>query len=207
MASFGRIAVVFAVCISFSAAEQIRAIVALHGSVVNGSVTFTQDPYGGPVTITGVVMGLSPGNHGMHVHEKGDLSGGCGSSGGHFNPGMTNHGGPSSAIRHVGDLGNINANSKGVATVAAVDSVVSLQNISPHCILGRTLVIHAGEDDYGLGGYSDSLTTGHAGARVACGIIGIMSPPTSSVSSIAISHCGSGLLLILIPAFLRFLLK
>ncbi|XP_046390381.1 superoxide dismutase [Cu-Zn]-like isoform X2 [Ischnura elegans] len=174
MASFGRIAVIFAVCMSFSAAEQIRAIVALHGSVVSGNVTFTQDEYGGPVTLTGVIMGLSPGNHGMHVHEKGDLSGGCASSGGHFNPEMVHHGAPSAAVRHVGDLGNIRATSQGTATITAVDSVISLIPTSPHSIVGRTLVIHAGEDDYGLGGYSDSLTTGHAGARVACGIIGII---------------------------------
>ena len=43
---------------------------------------------------------------------------------------------------------------------------------SPDIILSRGLVVHGGEDDLGKGGQSDSLTTGHAGARLACGIIG-----------------------------------
>ena len=38
-------------------------------------------------------------------------------------------------------------------------------------IVGRAMVLHAGEDDLGQGGESDSLTTGHAGARLGCGEI------------------------------------
>jgi len=33
--------------------------------------------------------------------------------------------------------------------------------------------VHADEDDLGRGGFPDSKTTGHAGARIACGVIGI----------------------------------
>ena len=43
-------------------------------------------------------------------------------------------------------------------------------------VVGRSVVIHADEDDLGLGGQSDSLTTGHAGARLACGVIGTCAP-------------------------------
>jgi len=35
------------------------------------------------------------------------------------------------------------------------------------------LMVCVGEDDLGLGGHDDSKTTGHAGGRVACGVIGI----------------------------------
>lgn len=38
-------------------------------------------------------------------------------------------------------------------------------------MIGRACVLHAGEDDYGKGGHSDSKVTGHAGARIACGLI------------------------------------
>jgi len=40
-------------------------------------------------------------------------------------------------------------------------------------VYGRALVVHAGEDDLGRGNYPDSKTTGHSGARVSCGVIGV----------------------------------
>lgn len=59
------------------------------------------------------IEGITPGLHGFHIHEKGDLSGGCKSAGGHYNPfGMT-HGSRESEERHVGDLGNIEADENG----------------------------------------------------------------------------------------------
>ena len=51
------------------------------------------------------------------------------------------------------------------------DSLVSL--IGVNSVIGRAFVVHADEDDLGKGGHSDSLTTGHAGGRLACGVIGI----------------------------------
>jgi Cu/Zn superoxide dismutase len=53
---------------------------------VRGNVTFTQNAAGEEVTVTGVIEGLTQGMHGFHIHEKGDLTGGCGSAAGHFNP-------------------------------------------------------------------------------------------------------------------------
>ena len=40
-------------------------------------------------------------------------------------------------------------------------------------VIRRSFVLHADEDDLGRGGFSDSKTTGHAGARIACGVIGL----------------------------------
>ncbi|CUA69980.1 Superoxide dismutase [Cu-Zn] [Prionace glauca] [Rhizoctonia solani] len=129
------------------------------------------------VKITADLKGLgAAGKKGFHVHEFGDLSNGCASAGGHFNPFGKNHGGPQSAERHAGDLGNIVAAADGTSKVEIEDKQISLY----HCdrnIIGRAFVVHAGEDDYGLGGQSDSLTTGHAGARLACGVIGYAPAP------------------------------
>lgn len=132
---------------------------------VNGVIRFVQVEED-RVVVEGTVEGLKPGLHGFHVHEFGDLSNGCISTGGHFNPHGKQHGAPTDENRHAGDLGNITADESGVAKVMLSDHVLKV-----HDIIGRALVVHADEDDLGRGGHEDSKTTGHAGARVSCGII------------------------------------
>jgi len=141
----------------------------LEGSV-KGTITFVQEG-DGATKVTGTVTGLTQGNHGFHVHQFGDYSSGCGSTGGHFNPAGKEHGGPEMAERHAGDLGNIVAGSDGSAVIDISDKFVPLSG--PNSIIGRAIVVHADEDDFGLGGQADSKTTGHAGARLSCGVIGL----------------------------------
>jgi Cu-Zn family superoxide dismutase len=83
-----------------------------------------------------------------------------------------NHGGPNDAVRHVGDLGNIQADADGVARIYISDKIISL--CGRNSIIGRAFVLHALEDDLGKGGVPDSLKTGNAGSRIGCGIIGIL---------------------------------
>jgi Cu-Zn family superoxide dismutase len=89
----------------------------------------------------------------------------------HFNPFKKNHGCPGKKERHVGDLGNLKTDAKGNAQYTFYDDVIRLRGTKAN-ILGRGLIIHADPDDCGSGGYPDSLTTGHAGKRIACAIIG-----------------------------------
>jgi Cu-Zn family superoxide dismutase len=108
--------------------------------------------------------------HAIHIHEFGDLSSGCDECCSHYNPFNRNHGSPDVYDRHVGDLGNIIANAQGIATIDIMDDLVKLHG--PYNVIGRSIVIHADADDMGLGGHADSLITGHAGKRLACGVIG-----------------------------------
>ena len=96
----------------------------------------------------------------------------CGSTGGHFNPTNKTHGDISAAVRHVGDYGNIQADNNGNIVGTFSDKVSKLYG--PMGIIGRTIVLHQLQDDLGLGNNTGSFTTGNAGARIACGVIGIL---------------------------------
>lgn len=74
-------------------------------------------------------------------------------------------------LTDVGDLGNVEADSNGVASVNLSDALISLQP-GVNNIVGRSLVVHADPDDLGQGGHELSKTTGNAGGRLACGVIG-----------------------------------
>jgi len=147
-----------------------RAVAVLHptqGNNVFGTVTFTKVQNG--IRIVADVSGLTPGMHGFHIHQYGDCSAPDGTSaGGHYNPHGVPHAGPDDDPRHVGDLGNLNANQNGQAHYERVDNVIAFSG--GNNILGHGMIVHAGEDDL------TSQPTGAAGARVACGVIGIAQP-------------------------------
>jgi Cu-Zn family superoxide dismutase len=109
--------------------------------------------------------------HGIHIHEAGDLTNQCMGACAHFNPTNKNHGGIDSKIRHVGDLGNINADKNGNIIMKFEDDIIKLRG-SKFNIIGRSVVIHQDADDNGLGGHEDSLITGHSGKRLCCAVIG-----------------------------------
>jgi Cu-Zn family superoxide dismutase len=142
------------------------AVAVLHpteGNAATGTVRFEATAVG--VEITTELEGLSPGDHGFHVHEYGDCSALDGTSaGGHFNPEGVPHAGPDAAERHVGDLGNVTADSAGRVRSTWTDLVIALDG--PHSIVGRAVVVHGGADDL------TSQPSGAAGPRVACGVVG-----------------------------------
>jgi Cu-Zn family superoxide dismutase len=111
------------------------------------------------------IAGLTPGEHGFHVHEAGDCSAPDASSAkGHFNPAGKQHGHHGGGERHAGDMPNLVADAAGNATVNGEVTLLSLGN-DANGIINRSVVIHADPDDY------KSQPAGNSGKRVACGTI------------------------------------
>src|SRR5204863_8868221 len=126
----------------------LKAIAVLHptgSNKVSGTVTFTEVADG--VQVQAEITGLTPGNHGFHVHEFGDCSAAdLSSAGGHFNPTNKPHAGPDDMARHVGDMGNIEADASGAAKLDYVDHNISLVK-DKSSVIGRSVVVHAKADD------------------------------------------------------------
>jgi Cu-Zn family superoxide dismutase len=134
------------------------------GNNVTGTITFTKVDDG--VKVVADLQGLTAGKHGIHIHECGDCSAADGTSaGGHFNPMAKSHGAPMDAMRHAGDMGNIEADATGKAHLEYVDKNISFEGMAS--IIGRSVIVHKSEDDL------KTQPTGNAGPRIACGVIGI----------------------------------
>jgi len=144
-----------------------RAVAVVHpteGNDVSGTVTFVRDTSG--VMVSAELSGLETGPHGFHIHQYGDCTAGDGTSaGGHYNPTGNDHGAPTQDNRHMGDMGNITADSEGNATLEYTDSVIELNG--PNSIIGRGIIVHGGQDDL------SSQPSGAAGPRIGCGVIGV----------------------------------
>lgn len=134
------------------------------GNTAAGRLVLSTDGKG--IHITGSVRGLQPNSvHGIHIHENGDCTApDASSAGAHFNPLGHPHGAPG-ANSHVGDLGNITANSRGIALVDLRAIQATLRASAPTDIFGRAIIVHAGADDM------ISQPSGESGARIACGTI------------------------------------
>ncbi len=131
------------------------------GSQVTGIVAFRQ--VGDEVLVTGMVKGLKPGKHGFHIHDKGDCSSpDAASAGPHFNPANQHHGGPTTPEHHAGDLGNIEAD---VSGIVQLNWKAKLSLSGKDSIIGKSVVVHEGEDDL------KTDPAGNSGKRIACGEI------------------------------------
>jgi Cu-Zn family superoxide dismutase len=134
------------------------------GSQVQGTVTFTQ--IGDVVRVTGEITGHTKGPKGFHIHDKGDCSDDKAmSTGGHFNPHKSKHGGPYEPVKHAGDLGNLTFNDAGVAKINFTVGDIAVNSSDANGIIGRAVIVHAAADDL------KTDPTGNAGGRVACGVI------------------------------------
>jgi Cu-Zn family superoxide dismutase len=98
--------------------------------------------------------------------------GDCMTTGEHFNPSGADHGGRESEERHAGDLGNLNADALGNSGDIMESQTIRL--FGDETVVGRSIVIHAGEDDLGEGGDPESAANGNSGERIACCTISLI---------------------------------
>ena len=113
------------------------------------------------------LSGLTAGEHGFHVHENPDCGMAGQNAGGHYDPANTGRHEGSDGNGHLGDLPRLAVDGGGGATVPVVAQRVRVSDV-----VGRSLMVHAGGDNY-----SDMpARLGGGGARVACGVI----PATAS---------------------------
>ena len=135
-----------------------------NSSNVNGNVVFLEEDSN--VTMTARINNLNPGIHAIHLHEKSDCSSDDGkSTGGHWNPTLTNHGkwGAQSGF-HLGDIGNFTANEDGVGIITFSTDLWCLNcDDNNKNILGKAIIVHQGIDDF------ISQPSGAAGSRISCG--------------------------------------
>lgn len=134
------------------------------GSAVTGTVVFTQE--NNVVSMNAVVEGLSEGMHAIHIHEKADCTAEDGTSaGGHWNPTNQPHGKWGDAAGfHKGDIGNLNADANGKATITMSTDEWCIGCDDPNKdITGRAIIVHEGVDDF------VTQPTGAAGGRQSCG--------------------------------------
>lgn len=144
--------------------KAVAVLAPTQGNTASGTVTFTKVE--GGVRVIANLANVPAGEHGFHIHEFGDCSAADGTSaGGHFNPTKMEHAGPMAEKRHIGDLGNVTATAEGKVQLDYVDQHLAF--MGPNSIVGRGLILHAQPDDL------KTQPTGAAGARIACGVIGV----------------------------------
>lgn len=148
----------FAVCVLYG----------LKNPSIRGTAVFYQES-SNLIRLAITIMGLSPGDHGLHIHEFGDNRSPDGATAGlHYNPSHLLHGCPTNATTqavHVGDLGNLVADNKGNAVYNILSSNIKLSGVNS--IIGRSLLVSANVDD------CMSQPDGKSGSGVAQCVIGV----------------------------------
>lgn len=119
------------------------------------------------------------GKHGFHVHRSGNLMHGSHTLCDHYTDSGKPHRGLNDPNGHNGDLGNLIVDKNGECDAMFLALYLCLAGDVSESIIGRSLVVHAQEDDLGRGLFSDSKINGHSGDRLLYGIIGIDEDCTS----------------------------
>jgi superoxide dismutase, Cu-Zn family len=140
-----------------------------------GTVRITPTARGGTV-VRVRTAGLTAGFHGFHVHAVGQCVAPFTSAGGHFNPTEAPHGG------HAGDMPPLLVAQDGSAVARFTTDRFTVADLMDAD--GSAVIVHAAPDNLAniptryhshtydvFGPDQDTLATGDAGGRVACGVV------------------------------------
>ncbi len=140
----------------------VSAIESRSNSHAHGKAWFTHNNDGVQVLV--VAKNLTPGLHGIHIHEKGDCSAlDASSAGPHYNPDHHHHGSADPHVYHMGDLGNIVISNEGIGILNL--GIPKSDATNWKNIIGKSIVLHASTDDL------KSQPAGDSGGRIGCGVI------------------------------------
>ena len=135
-------------------------------TTVSGTVKFDAGSDGKvKMTLDITVTAKANKNIAVHIHEHGDCGDTAKMAHGHWNPTNEQHGKWGTGSFHSGDIGNVKLNAKGMGILTLTTDLWSLGGKPDKNILGRSIIVHGGTDDY------TSQPAGNSGARLGCGVI------------------------------------
>ena len=134
-------------------------------ALVNGAGAVTgavqAEPRAGGTYLRIAVQGLTPGDHGLHLHSVGRCDGPAfTTAGAHWNPAGRQHGHLNPDGAHAGDLPNLTVSTNGHGAINFLATGGPLADAD-----GTSLVVHAGPDDY------RTDPSGNSGDRIACAVL------------------------------------
>ena len=135
-------------------------------TTVDGTVKFDMDSSGKVKMTLDITIPAKAGRSvAVHIHEHGDCGDKAELAHGHWNLTNAQHGKWGSASFHSGDIGNIKLNAKGKGIMSLTTDLWTLGGKPDKNLLGRSLIVHGGMDDY------KTQPTGNSGTRIGCGVI------------------------------------
>jgi len=135
-------------------------------TTVDGIVKFDTDSAGKVIMNLDITVPAKAGKTvAVHIHEHGNCADTAKMAHGHWNPTNAQHGKWGSGSFHSGDIGNVKLNAKGKGSLSLTTDLWTLGGKPDKNILGKSIIIHGGMDDY------KTQPSGNSGTRIGCGVI------------------------------------
>ena len=135
------------------------------GTEVSGIVTFSQEGKKVKMKLQVTVPSKAGDTVAVHIHENSSCGNNGKDAGGHWNPTNKDHGKWGTRKFHLGDIGNVGLNEKGIGELTLETDLWTVGGEEKSDILLKSIIVHSGADDY------TSQPSGNAGDRIGCGII------------------------------------